>query len=158
MDMYPRSLQEAIDDINAYVYDNINNGVYQTGFASSQRAYEKHYDQLFEALQAIEARLARQRYLTGPQITEADWRLFTTLVRFDAVYYVHFKCNGRRIVDYPNLYEYLLELYQWPGIARTVYFDHIKHHYYASHETLNPSGIVPKGPEQDLTRPHRRQD
>lgn len=156
IDFYPVELRKQIDSINRKVYDNVNNGVYRTGFARTQRAYEKNYHRLFEALDELEDLLSRQRYLVGDQITEADWRLFTTLVRFDAVYYGHFKCNRQRIVDYPNLFNFLLELYQWPGVAETVHFDHIKHHYYYSHVEINPSRIVPKGPKQDFTRPHNR--
>jgi len=157
LDLYPPALQAEIDAINALVYDKVNNGVYKTGFATSQEAYEEAFDALFETLDALEARLARQRYLAGAVITEADWRLFTTLLRFDAVYHGHFKCNRRRLVDYPMLWGYLRELYQVPGVADTVDMDHIKQHYYVSHKTLNPTGIVPKGPEIDFTVPHGRE-
>lgn len=156
IDMYPRQLHAEIDGINEWVYESVNNGVYRTGFASSQQAYEKNYDRLFEALDELEQRLSGQRYLVGDRITEADWRLFTTLLRFDAVYVGHFKCNKRRIADYPNLFNYMLELYQVPGIAETTNFEHIKQHYYYSHVELNPSRIVPKGPEQNLLQPHNR--
>ena len=155
-DYYPASLRANIDRVNEFVYENINNGVYRCGFAGTQRAYEHAFDQLFKALDEIESRLDRQRYLVGDRITEADWRLFTTLVRFDAVYYSHFKCNLRRLEDYANLSNYLRELYQSPGVAETVNLDHIKHHYYGSHTQLNPSGIVPKGPALDFLRPHNR--
>lgn len=155
-DFYPVELRSEIDTVNAVVYAHVNNGVYRTGFATTQDAYERNFTRLFETLDELEARLGRQRYLAGTRITEADWRLFTTLIRFDAVYVGHFKCNLRRIHDYPNLYQFMLELYQWPGIAETVRFDHIKHHYYRSHPELNPRGIVPLGPEQCLDIPHRR--
>ena len=156
VDMYPPTLRAEIDSINDMVYDNINNGVYRTGFAATQQAYEKAFDQLFAALDELEQRLSRQRYLVGERITEADWRLFVTLLRFDLVYVGHFKCNLRRIVDYPNLHGYLLELYQYPGIAETVNFEHIKQHYYYSHTELNPTRIVPKGPQLDWQQPHNR--
>jgi len=155
-DFYPGALRPEIDAVNARVYETVNNGVYRTGFARTQAAYEEAVTALFETLDWLEGRLARQRYLTGARITEADWRLFTTLVRFDAVYVGHFKCNIRRIADYPALSGYLRELYQWPDVAETVRMDHIKHHYYASHETINPLGIVPLGPQMDLDRPHGR--
>ena len=155
-DYYPAQLREEIDRVNAFVYENINNGVYRAGFATSQEAYEEAFRALFAALDDIEQRLARQRYLVGPEITEADWRLFTTLVRFDAVYYGHFKCNLRRIVDYPNLSNYLRDLYQQPGIAGTVNMDHIKRHYYGSQRNVNPTGIVPLGPRLDFLAPHDR--
>ncbi|TVO77836.1 glutathione S-transferase family protein [Sedimenticola selenatireducens] len=150
IDLYPPALQTDINTINAFVYDHINNGVYKTGFAKSQQAYEYAFDQLFTALDELEARLNSQRYLLGDQITEADWRLFPTLVRFDPVYYSHFKCNRQRIIDYPNLWAYLRSLYQQPGIAETVNMAHIKTHYYTSHPFLNPSGIIPKGPDIDF--------
>lgn len=156
LDFYPAELQEEIDAVNAPVYENVNNGVYRTGFATTQGAYEAAFDRLFETLDALEARLARQRYLVGDRITEADWRLFTTLVRFDPVYHGHFKCNQRRLVDYPSLWAYTRELYQVPGIAQTVNMDHIKRHYYGSHKQINPTGIVPKGPALDLATPHGR--
>jgi putative glutathione S-transferase len=156
VDFYPEPLRAAIDEINAFVYDSVNNGVYKAGFATRQAAYEEAVTALFDALDAIEQRLAKQRYLVGDQVTEADWRLFTTLVRFDAVYVGHFKCNVRRIVDYPNLHNYLLELYQWPGVAETVNLDHIKQHYYRSHPMINPTGIVPVGPRLDFNAAHDR--
>lgn len=155
-DYYPRALRGEIDALNERVYDTVNNGVYKCGFATSQEAYEENFLALFETLDWIEDRLSRQRYLAGDRITEADWRLFTTLVRFDPVYYGHFKCNRRRIVDYPNLWAYARELYQVPGVAETVNFFHIKHHYYMSHKTVNPTGIVPLGPEIDFEAPHGR--
>jgi glutathionyl-hydroquinone reductase len=155
-DYYPAPLREEIDRVNAVVYENINNGVYRAGFATTQAAYEEAFRALFAALDEIEQRLSRQRYLAGREITEADWRLFTTLVRFDAVYYGHFKCNLRRIVDYPNLSNYLRDLYQQPGIAGTVNMDHIKRHYYGSHRNVNPTGIVPLGPQLDFLAPHDR--
>jgi putative glutathione S-transferase len=155
-DFYPEDLRAEIDATNAFVYDAINNGVYKAGFATSQAAYQAAFKALFAALDDIEARLSRQRYLVGSRLTEADWRLFTTLVRFDAVYVGHFKCNLRRIADYPNLSNYLRELYQIDGVAETVNLDHIKRHYYGSHKTINPTGIVPLGPELDFTAPHDR--
>ncbi len=156
VDLYPEPLRAAIDAVNAEVYPSINNGVYRCGFATTQDAYEEAFEELFAALDRLDARLTNQRYLVGGRVTEADWRLFTTLVRFDAVYVGHFKCNRRRIADYPNLSNYLLELYQIPGTAETVNFDHIKRHYYASHATINPTGIVPAGPALDLMAPHDR--
>src|SRR5690554_107807 len=155
-DYYPPQLRAEIDKLNDEVYDRVNNGVYKAGFATTQDAYEQAVAPLFETLDALEQRLSRQRYLCGDQITEADWRLFTTLIRFDAVYHGHFKCNLKRIVDYPNLWDYLRELYQWPGIAETVNMDHIKGHYYRSHGTINPTGVVPLGPVQALDLPHSR--
>ena len=155
-DYYPSDLRAEIDSVNARVYAAINNGVYRCGFASSQGAYEEAFAELFAALDEIEARLGRQRYLAGAQLTEADWRLFTTLVRFDPVYYGHFKCNLRRLVDYANLWNYTRELYQVPGVAETVDLHHIKHHYYGSHRSLNPKGIVPVGPEIDFAAAHDR--
>ena len=155
-DFYPAALRSEIDAINEPIYEHVNNGVYKTGFARSQEAYEDAFDALFATLDALEARLGSQRYLAGARITEADWRLFPTLVRFDAVYVGHFKCNGRRIEDYPNLGNYLRELYQQPGIAGTVNMAHIKGHYYGSHVGVNPTRIVPKGPLLDFTRPHDR--
>ncbi|QDP01597.1 glutathione S-transferase family protein [Thalassotalea sp. PS06] len=155
-DFYPESLREEIDTINDFVYPNINNGVYRAGFATTQQAYEEAVVELFSALDSLEKRLAKQRYLVGDSITEADWRLFTTLVRFDAVYVGHFKCNLHRIADYPNISGYLRELYQVPGVAETVNMTHIKHHYYESHDMINPTGVVPKGPILDFTSPHNR--
>jgi putative glutathione S-transferase len=156
LDLYPESLRGDIDAINATVYDRVNNGVYKSGFATKQAAYEEAVTALFDELDSLEARLATQRYLVGTEITEADWRLFTTLIRFDAVYHGHFKCNLRRIIDYPNLSNYMRELYQLPGIAETVNIAHIKQHYYASHRTINPTGIVPMGPVEDFNAPHDR--
>ncbi|MBB5020969.1 glutathione S-transferase family protein [Desulfurispira natronophila] len=155
-DFYPESLREQIDAMNEYVYHNINNGVYRCGFATSQEAYEEAFNELFSALDSLETRLGKLRYLTGNIITEADWRLFTTLIRFDAVYVGHFKTNRNMISDYPHLSGYLRELYQIPGIRETVCFDHIKQHYYYSHEHINPHRIVPLGPELDLDAPHNR--
>ncbi|HWP27356.1 MAG TPA: glutathione S-transferase family protein [Xanthobacteraceae bacterium] len=155
-DYYPPELRAQIDAINELVYANVNNGVYRAGFARTQEAYEEACRALFAALDELEQRLSRQRYLVGNRLTEADWRLFTTLVRFDAVYVGHFKCNLRRIADYPNLSNYVRELYQVPGVANTVQMDHIKRHYYGSHRHLNPSGIVPLGPELDFDAPHDR--
>lgn len=156
-DYYPAALRAQIDAVNALVYERVNNGVYRCGFATTQGAYEEAFDRLFGALEELEGRLGRSRYLVGSRITEADWRLFTTLVRFDAVYHGHFKCNLRRIADYPNLQGYLRELYQWPGVAATVDIDAIKRHYYASHRRINPTGIVPKGPALDFASPHGRE-
>ena len=156
VDLYPPALRTQIDAINQRVYDGVNNRVYQVGFAQTQAAYEHNVDSLFAALDELEQRLAGRRYLVGAQPTEADWRLFTTLIRFDAVYVGHFKCNLRRVADYPHLFNYLLELYQWPGIAETVNFEHIKQHYYYSHPELNPTRIVPKGPLQNLRQAHNR--
>ena len=156
LDFYPEALRAEIDEINAYVYDRVNNGVYKAGFATDQAVYEEAFDRLFEALDTLEDRLGRQRWLVGDRQTEADWRLFTTLVRFDPVYVGHFKCNLRRIQDYPNLSHYLRDLYQTGGVAETVSFDHIKRHYYGSHKTINPTGIVPKGPALDYDAPHDR--
>jgi glutathionyl-hydroquinone reductase len=153
---YPPELRDEIDRVNGLVYENVNNGVYRAGFARSQEAYEEAFLALFAVLDTLEARLAGQRYLAGKKLTEADWRLFTTLVRFDAVYYSHFKCNLRRIADYPNLSNYLRELYQVPGVAETVSLDHIKRHYYGSHRHINPTGIVPLGPALDFSAPHDR--
>jgi glutathionyl-hydroquinone reductase len=155
-DFYPESLRGEIDRINDFIYPNINDGVYRAGFATTQKSYEKAVRKLFDALGEIEQRLSTRRYLVGEQMTEADWRLFTTLIRFDSVYYVHFKSNIRRIVDFPGLWGYLRELYQYDGIAETVNFDHIKRHYYLTHGDINPTRIVPLGPELDLTSPHGR--
>lgn len=157
LDLYPADLRETIDAINEDVYEHINNGVYKSGFATDQAVYEKHVTALFAALDRVETRLAEHRYLAGEWLTEADIRLFTTLVRFDAVYHGHFKCNLKRIEDYPNLANYVRELYQWPGIKETVSLDHIKRHYYYSHDTINPTRIVPQGPELDFERPHDRE-
>ena len=156
-DYHPQALREEIEAVNTRVYDTVNNGVYKSGFATTQTAYEAAVHPLFETLDWLEDRLSRQRYLIGDRITEADWRLWTTLIRFDAVYVGHFKCNLRRIADYPALSGFLRELYQWPGVAETVRMDHIKDHYYQSHETVNPTRIVPAGPVLDLTSPHGRE-
>ena len=156
LDFYPSNLRDEIDRVNLIVYDNINNGVYKCGFATTQEAYEEAFNNLFNTLDHIESLLAEQWYLVGDKMTEADWRLFTTLLRFDLVYYTHFKCNLRRIEEYPRLSNYLKELYQYPGVSETVNFKHIKEHYFKSHKTINPTGIVPKGPELDLSTPHNR--
>ncbi len=150
VDLYPSALREEIDALNGYIYDNINNGVYRTGFAKTQRAYESAFDRLFEALDWLDGHLGDNLWLVGKQPTEADWRLFPSLLRFDPVYYGHFKCNYKRIVDYPNIWAYLRALYRIPGISETVNLDHIKTHYYASHPFINPTGIIPKGPRIDL--------
>jgi len=155
-DYYPEERRVRIDEINARVYETVNNGVYKAGFATAQAAYDRAVGELFESLDWLEGLLGAERYLIGDRITEADWRLFTTLVRFDAVYHGHFKCNIRRLMDYPNLWAYARDLYQQPGVAETVDFFHIKQHYYGSHRSLNPSGIVPAGPEIDWQVPHGR--
>ena len=157
-DFYPLHLRAEIDEINEFIYHNINNGVYKSGFATSQVAYEEALTALFDALDKVEARLQKQRYLVGDQITEADWRLFTTLVRFDPVYVGHFKCNLKRIEDYPAISGYLRELYQVQGVAETTNIDHIKRHYYYSHTMINPTQVVPAGPELDLTTAHGREN
>ena len=157
VDFYPEPLRADIDRLNATLYDEVNDGVYRTGFADDQADYERHVHVLFDALDRLDARLADRRYLHGATITESDWRLFVTLVRFDVVYVGHFKCNLRRIADYPNLFGYLRDLYQTPGVADTVNFDHIKRHYYMTHPEINPTRLVPIGPIQDLTRPHGRE-
>jgi len=155
-DYYPQRLRAEIDAVNKLVYENVNNGVYRAGFATTQEAYGRAFEAVFSALDELERRLERSRYLAGDRITEADWRLFSTLVRFDAVYHGHFKCNLRRIEDYPCLSNYTRELYQVPGVAATVDMDHIKRHYYASHRHINPTGIVPQGPALDFSAPHDR--
>ena len=157
LDLYPEALRNDIEGINERVYDTVNNGVYKAGFATAQDKYEKAYRELFDSLDWLEAILADRRYLTGSRLTEADWRLFTTLVRFDAVYYSHFKCNRQQIRDYPNLSGYLRELYQMPGVADTVDIGQIKRHYYVSQRTVNPTQIVPVGPELDFSSPHGRE-
>jgi glutathionyl-hydroquinone reductase len=157
IDLYPNGLRKDIDALNEFIYENVNDGVYRAGFATSQRVYEKAVLRLFDALDQLEKRLADHRYLFGPRFVETDWRLFVTLIRFDAVYHGHFKCNIRRIIDYPNLFGYLKDLYQTNGIAETVNFDHIKRHYYITHDDINPTRIVPIGPVQDLSTPHRRE-
>ena len=157
IDLYPQDLREEIDELNTFIYVKVNNGVYRSGFSTTQHAYEQAVTELFEALDNLEKRLSTQRYLLGQRIVETDWRLFVTLIRFDAVYHGHFKCNIRRILDYPNLFGYLKDLYQQEGIADTVNFDHIKRHYYITHDDINPTGIVPLGPKQDLHAPHGRE-
>lgn len=157
-DYYPEHLRLEIDQLNDRIYDTVNNGVYKSGFATTQAAYEEAVVPLFESLDWLDDRLSRQRYLAGDRLTEVDWRLFTTLLRFDPVYVGHFKCNIRRIEDYSSLSNYVRELYQHPGVAETVHMDHIKKHYYGSHETINPSLIVPMGTGFDLTEPHNRGD
>lgn len=157
LDFYPQALRAEIDSINEMVYHKINNGVYKAGFATNQMAYEDAVIPLFEALDLLESRLSKQRYLVGSQVTEADWRLFTTLVRFDAVYVGHFKCNIKRIVDYPNIYGYMRELYQTPGVAHTTNMVHIKRHYYFSHTMINPTQVIPAGPVLDFDLPHGRE-
>ncbi len=156
VDLYPQALRSEIDALNARIYDSVNNGVYRAGFATRQRVYEAAASELFAMLDELEERLAQTRYLFGAKPVETDWRLFVTLVRFDAVYYGHFKCNVRRIIDYENLFGYLRDLYQTDGIAETVNFDHIKRHYYMTHDHINPTRIVPIGPLQDLMAPHDR--
>jgi putative glutathione S-transferase len=155
-DFRPSDLSSEIDEINARIYDTFNNGVYKCGFATTQDAYDAAVYPLFDTLDWIEGILSERRYLLGDRITEADWRLFPTLIRFDPVYHLHFKCNRRRIVDYPNLWAYTRELYQWPGVAETVNFDHIVRHYHCSHETINPHRIVPINPALDYNAPHGR--
>lgn len=157
IDLYPAPLREEIDALNARIYPRVNNGVYRAGFATTQEAYEEAFDEVFSELDALDERLATRRYLTGAYVTEADWRLFTTLVRFDSVYHGHFKCNLRQVRDYTHLAGWLRELYQWPGIAETTDFEHIKRHYYESHRTINPTGVVPKGPALTLDLPHGRE-
>ncbi len=155
-DYYPKELRDDIDAINELVYDNVNNGVYRCGFAKTQKAYEHAFDSLFDTLDKLEHRLSRQRYLVGDTITEADWRLLPTLLRFDPVYVGHFKCNLQRIADYPNLSNYLRDLFQEPGISDTFRLDHVKYHYYWSHESINPTRIVPKGPKLNYLEAHDR--
>ncbi|GAA4650424.1 glutathione S-transferase family protein [Kistimonas scapharcae] len=155
-DYYPENLATEIDSVNEWIYDSINNGVYRSGFATTQSAYEEAYNEIFKSLDQLEDRLSQQRYLMGETLTEADWRLFTTLIRFDAVYHGHFKCNRQRLEDFPNISQYVRELYQWPGVAETVDFHHIKRHYYFSHTMINPTRIVPVGPVIDYNRPHER--
>ena len=155
-DYYPEDLQPEIDAINATVYEHVNNGVYKAGFSTSQDAYDEAVTRLFEKLDDLERKLSGSRYLLGNLLTEADLRLWTTLVRFDAVYVTHFKCDRKRIVDYPNLYGYLRDIYQMPGVADTVHMGHIRHHYFRSHPTINPHGIISLGPELDFTAPHDR--
>ncbi|SLN59023.1 Glutathionyl-hydroquinone reductase YqjG [Roseovarius litorisediminis] len=155
-DYWPQDLRDDIEAVNTRVYDTVNNGVYKAGFATTQKAYDAAVHPLFDSLDWLEQHLAKNRYLVGDKITEADWRLFTTLIRFDKVYHLHFKCNRARIVDYPNLWGYLRELYQWPGVAGTVNFDHIVRHYHYSHDTINPNRIIPINPDPDFDAPHGR--
>jgi len=155
-DFWPEERRDEIEEVNARIYDTVNNGVYRAGFATSQTAYDAAIGPLFDSLDWLEARLGTQRYLLGDKITEADWRLFTTLIRFDLVYHLHFKCNRARIIDYPNLWGYLRELYQWPGVAETVKFDHIVRHYHYSHDTINPHRIMPINPILEFDSPHGR--
>lgn len=155
-DYYPEDRRQQIDELNGWIYPNVNNGVYKAGFATSQDAYDEAVAAVFNALDTLDAQLSTQRYLTGNTLTEADIRLWTTLVRFDPVYHTHFKCDKRRLSDYTNLFGFLRDIYQLPGIATTVNLPHIRHHYYRSHGTINPHGIISIGPEQDLTTPHGR--
>lgn len=157
LDYYPTNRHEEIDSLNNLIYHNINNGVYKTGFATTQEAYETAFTDLFNTLEELDEMLGKHRFLIGNQITETDWRLFPTLVRFDAVYFGHFKCNKKQIIDYPNLWGYTRDLYQFPGIAETVNMDHIKRHYYITHNSINPTTIVPLGPEIDFNIPHNRE-
>src|SRR4051812_16335377 len=157
VDLFPKDIESEHNQRSDFIYENVNNGVYRAGFATRQAAYERGCRRVFDALDELDKRLAERRYLFGNRIVEADWRLFCTLVRFDPVYHGHFKCNIRRILDYPNLQGYLMDLYQQPGIAETVSFDQIKRHYYITHTEINPTGIVPLGPALDLTQPHRRE-
>jgi glutathionyl-hydroquinone reductase len=156
LDLYPQALRPEIDELNEWIYNDVNNGVYSAGFARRQYSYERAFTKLFEAFAWLEDLLAKRRYLLGEQLTEADWRLFPTLVRFDEVYHLHFRCNYRRLVEYPNLWGYARELYQWPGVARTVAMDQIKCHYYTTHDELNPKHIIPLGPAPDWMEPHGR--
>ena len=156
LDFWPEDLRAEIEPVNERIYDTVNNGVYKAGFATSQEAYDSAVRPLFSSLDWLEERLGQARYLMGSRVTEADWRLFTTLIRFDPVYHLHFKCNRARIVDYPNLWGYLRELYQWPGVAETVNFDHIVRHYHYSHDTINPNRIIPINPILNLETPHGR--
>jgi glutathionyl-hydroquinone reductase len=155
-DFWPQDLREAIEPVNARIYDSLNNGVYKSGFATTQAAYDTAVQALFETLDWLEARLSDNRYLMGDRLTEADWRLFPTLIRFDPVYHLHFKCNRKRIIDYPNLWAYTRELYQWPGVAETVNLDHIVRHYHYSHDSINPHRIIPINPVLDYLAPHGR--
>ena len=155
-DFWPTDMRDAIEDVNDPIYHNINNGVYKSGFATSQSAYDEAVQALFDQMEKVETRLADNRYLMGEKVTEADWRLFTTLVRFDCVYHLHFKCNRRRLIDYPNLWGYARELYQWPGVAKTLNFDHIIRHYHFSHDSINPHRIIPINPIIDWHEPHGR--
>ncbi len=157
VDFYPEHLRAEIDAVNERVYPGVNNGVYRAGFATTQEAHEQAVSEVFDTLDWLEQRLATRRYLVGDTVTEADWRLFTTLIRFDAVYYGHFKCNVRRLIDYPHLYGYLRDLFQTPGVSSTVSLEQIKLHYFGSHRSINPTGIVPVGPVQDWSVPHGRE-
>jgi putative glutathione S-transferase len=157
VDLFPADIADEHEKLSAFIYDDVNNGVYKAGFTTRQHVYEVACRKLFDALDQLEERLTKSRFLFGTRIVEADWRLFCTLIRFDAVYYSHFKCNLRRILDYPSLHGYLLDLYQQPGIAETVNMDHIKRHYYMTHDRINPTRIVPIGPELHLMRPHGRE-
>jgi putative glutathione S-transferase len=156
LDLYPPKLRDEIDEVNLRIYDTINNGVYNAGFARRQSSYQRAFTKLFESLQWLEGLLGERRYLMGERVTEADWRLFPSLVRFDEVYHVHFRCNYRRIVEYPRLWAYARELYQWPGVAQTVAMEQIKRHYYTTHDELNPKHIIPLGPAPDWDEPHGR--
>ncbi|ARE84513.1 glutathionyl-hydroquinone reductase YqjG [Roseovarius mucosus] len=156
LDFWPKDLRAAIEPVNARIYDTVNNGVYKAGFATSQEAYESAVHPLFDSLDWLEGRLGQHRYVMGDNATEVDWRLFTTLIRFDPVYHLHFKCNRARIVDYPNLWGYLRDLYQRPGVAGTVNFEHIARHYHYSHDTINPKRIIPINPVLDFDAPHGR--
>ncbi|MFY2825247.1 glutathione S-transferase family protein [Ruegeria sp. MALMAid1280] len=155
-DYWPKAMRDEIEEVNARIYSNVNNGVYKSGFATTQEAYDAAVHPLFDTLDWLEDRLASNRYLLGDRVTEADWRLFTTLIRFDPVYHLHFKCNRQRLVDYPNLWAYTRELYQWPGVAGTVNMNHIVRHYHYSHDTINPHRILPVNPVLDYLEPHRR--
>ncbi|WP_171205734.1 glutathione S-transferase family protein [Ruegeria sp. HKCCA0235A] len=155
-DYWPETMRDEIEEVNARIYSDVNNGVYKSGFATSQAAYDAAVGPLFDTLDWLEDRLTRNRYLMGGRITEADWRLFTTLIRFDPVYHLHFKCNKRRLIDYPNLWSYTRELYQWPGVAPTVNMTHIVRHYHYSHDSINPYRIIPVNPVLDYAEPHRR--
>lgn len=156
LDLYPPALRGKIDELNDWIYPSINNGVYRCGFATSQTAYEKAFDELFTALDRVEELLGKHRYLTGATFTEADVRLFTTLLRFDPVYHNHFRCNLRKLREYPNTWNYMLDIAQIPEVKETIHLDHIKYHYYASHKSINPTGIIPKGPACELDAPHDR--
>ncbi|MEM9124490.1 MAG: glutathione S-transferase family protein, partial [Pseudomonadota bacterium] len=155
-DYWPEAMRDEIEEINGRIYSDVNNGVYKSGFATSQQAYDAAVQPLFETLDWLEDRLSQNRYMMGARMTEADWRLFTTLIRFDPVYHLHFKCNKRRLIDYPNLWAYTRELYQWPGVAQTVNMNHIVRHYHYSHETINPNRIIPVNPDLDYHEPHGR--
>lgn len=156
-DYWPKPMRDEIEGVNSRIYDTLNNGVYRSGFARSQQAYDEAVNELFDTLDWLEDRLSRQRYLMGDRITEADWRLVVTLFRFDCVYHTHFKCNRNFIRELPSLWAYARELYQWPGVAETVHFDHIVRHYHYSHESINPHRILPINPDLDWTAPHRRE-